>query len=90
MTSEKRELVRCGLLQVAELSPVYAVTVQVFQMGLSMRGIAGIERDDVLSELTYLADKGLLESKSKMVSPENRAWRITAKGRDFLATGGQL
>ena len=37
------------------------------------------------AELLYLADKSLLTTIVKPISPENEAWRITAPGRDFLA-----
>jgi predicted transcriptional regulator len=43
------------------------------------------QREQVRREMEYLAEKGLLASVEKEVSPENSAWRITAKGRDFLA-----
>ncbi len=36
-------------------------------------------------ELDYLVDKGLLAEVPQTISPEVRAWRITATGRDFLA-----
>jgi hypothetical protein len=36
-------------------------------------------------EVDYLAGKGLMEPVAKHLSPENRAWRITPAGRDFLA-----
>ena len=36
-------------------------------------------------ELDYLAGKALVEAALKLISPENRAWRITAAGRDFVA-----
>lgn len=37
------------------------------------------------AELQYLADKALIEEVNKLLSPENKHWRITASGRDFLA-----
>lgn len=36
-------------------------------------------------ELDYLTDKRLLAEVPKAISPEVRAWRITAEGRDYLA-----
>lgn len=36
-------------------------------------------------ELEYLADKGFVSEIAKPLSPENRAWKLTAAGRDFLA-----
>jgi hypothetical protein len=40
---------------------------------------------EVAQEIDYLADKGLVAEIRKVLSPENRAWRITAEGRDQLA-----
>jgi len=36
-------------------------------------------------ELQYLEDKAQVAQVLKGISPENRAWRITAAGRDYLA-----
>jgi len=36
-------------------------------------------------ELDYLREKGLVTELPKTLSPENRAWKLTANGRDFLA-----
>ena len=36
-------------------------------------------------ELDYLTEKKLIEPVAKEVSPENRAWKITAAGRDYRA-----
>lgn len=41
---------------------------------------------ETLAELTYLADKGFIIEVQKQLSPENRQYRITATGRDFLAS----
>lgn len=34
-------------------------------------------------ELDYLKDKGLVGEIDKRISPRNRAWKLTAEGRDF-------
>jgi hypothetical protein len=39
----------------------------------------------VAVELQYLADKGMVATVNKSISPENLCWRITAAGRDFIA-----
>jgi hypothetical protein len=51
-------------------------------------GRTGLAPAAVESEMDYLADKGLVSVPEKLISPENRAWRITAAGRDHLATRG--
>ena len=40
---------------------------------------------EVERELDYLVEKNLAAPVSKEVSPENRAWKITAAGRDHRA-----
>jgi hypothetical protein len=51
---------------------------------------AGYEPTDtqVADELDYLAGKGLVETKDKLISPENLRWKITANGRDYAAQQG--
>jgi hypothetical protein len=44
--------------------------------------------EQVLDEMQYLVDRGLVTLAPKTISPENTAWRITASGRDFLAEQG--
>jgi hypothetical protein len=41
--------------------------------------------EEVEAELLYLEDKGMVARSPKIISPELRAWRITAAGRDYLA-----
>ncbi len=43
------------------------------------------------AELEYLADtrRGLVEEVAKMLSTENRVWRITRAGRAFLDEGSR-
>ena len=44
-----------------------------------------ITREDISNELAYLEDKELAKPIAKLLSPELRAWKITAAGRDFFA-----
>lgn len=88
MNAAIRELLRQGLLQT--LAPVPAevglsaavLRVQVVKIGLEHT------EAEIVAELQYLADKALVASVAKTLSPENRRWRITAAGRDLLAELG--
>lgn len=42
--------------------------------------------EDLEAEIQYLFDKMYLAPIEKSVSPENSVWRVTATGRDWLAT----
>ena len=44
-----------------------------------------LTQPEVRAELEYLEDKGLAARIGKTISPENRAWRLTAAGRDHYA-----
>lgn len=44
-----------------------------------------IQRQMLEPELNYLCDKGLIAEVEKKLSPENRQWKMTADGRDYLA-----
>jgi hypothetical protein len=79
------ELFRVALLRVLALNntrwgvPVDAVIHHCVQFAFRPT------REQVVAELTYLVDKGLVAEVPRVISPENSCWRITAAGRDFLA-----
>lgn len=85
MTAADREQLRLSLLRFLGENPTrfgYPVAL-LLQMARNEGQRA--ERAVVQSELDYLADKALIVEVTKVISPENRAWRITAAGRDHLA-----
>lgn len=49
-------------------------------------GFAELQANILKAELRYLAEKGLIASQPKTLSPENEHWAITAAGRDFYST----
>jgi hypothetical protein len=81
-----RELLRRALLLVLDAngSPhglgKQALALLIHQFGARANG------DQVSAEMQYLEDKGLVTRVQKTISPENGLWRITAEGRDFLAS----
>lgn len=87
MIPELREQFRLALLSV--LDAAASVGLRESSLCLHMKA-AGFEPTlvELRTELTYLDDKKFVAELSKQISPELRRWRITATGRDFLATEG--
>ncbi len=85
MTTLQRELFRLALLRVLDANQT--------RFGLGAAALASLVCEfgftpgaaETEIELRYLHDKGLVTPLSKVLSPENRVWRITASGRDCLA-----
>lgn len=88
MTPEKRERVRMAVLLGAELAKPYGVGLAAMGVATRLHGFGKLDADVLLAEVDYLADKGFLEETAKAISPENKLWRISAAGRDFLAQEG--
>lgn len=87
MKPEQRELFRRAILEAADANGSrFGLTAGALRIHLTPFGFPAAAVEDIRTETLYLADKGLLAEVPKMVSPENRAWRITAEGRDYLAT----
>ncbi len=90
MTPEVREQVRIALLRyLAANKTRWGYNVALLRQLLVADGFGYLSPAEVEAELQYLADKGLVAEAPKLISPELRAWRITAAGRDWLATTGQ-
>jgi hypothetical protein len=88
MSPEQRELFRLALLRIAEANDTrYGLSAQAFAIHANPFGFTPALGDTV-RELEYLQQKGFLQISAKAISPENRQWKITATGRDELATRG--
>lgn len=85
LTPAEREQVRLCLLRYGQT----ALSVGLMLSYLRAEGFRRMERAVVEIEVQYLIDKGLMENQTKAVSPEMRAYRTTASGRDYLAEQGQ-
>jgi len=86
MNAQQRNILRVTLLLVARSAPL-GLTMEFAPVALRSRAIRA-ESQEIQDEVSYLVDKGLLVPVPKRVSPEIKAWRITADGRDFLAEEG--
>ena len=62
--------------------------VQALQHLIPAFGFNFPAMDELTAEVQYLVDKGFIAPATKVISPENKAWRITAAGRDELAQRG--
>jgi DNA-binding PadR family transcriptional regulator len=86
MPPQQREQVRLSILRYCQSS---AISPGLITSYLKAEGFTGIGGVDVYQEIQYLVDKGLLVAEPKVISPECGLYRITANGRDYLATQGQ-
>jgi len=86
--AEIRELVRARILDQLEAASGFGLGAGVILRGLRCAGFHHLEELHIRRELQYLVDKGLVADVAKRISPEVRRWRITAEGRDLLASGG--
>jgi len=92
MEAQQKELFRKAILQVMDSNRTrYGLGVVALGHHLPMFGFnqsmfpnVKAFRDAILDELQYLEDKHLVEEALKVVSRENRAWRISDTGIAFL------
>jgi hypothetical protein len=85
MNNETRELFRTALLRILDANNT--------QFGLGVTALGHLvgaygftaTADEIKVEIQYLQDKQFVATQDKPISPENRRWRITAEGRDFVA-----
>lgn len=88
MSPEKREVLRTAILRTLDTNQTrFGLTVPAVAVHLIPQGFK-VEPEEVERELDYLADKNMTEMIKRSLSPENRAWRINANGRDWLAEHG--
>ncbi len=87
MNPKQRENLRLLILSTINMARGYGVPMDGIRMGLPPQ-MRQLDDDDLRAEVQYLIDKGFVALEGKVISPENREWKITAEGRDFLATEG--
>ncbi len=86
MNAATREQIRLSLLRHldANAGQRFGLSESVLLMLLRNDGFR-LTADELRAELAYLEGKQLAAPQAKAVSPENRAWQITATGRDHYA-----
>jgi hypothetical protein len=89
MNPSQRELFRTALLSVLEANDTkFGLRAEALERHVNMFGFHHPGFEAIETELRYLKDKGFVLPLDKAISPENQTWRITAAGRDWLATNG--
>ena len=89
MNSERRELFRLALLRVLDANHTrFGLGLPALGHWAASFGFPNPLASELERELQYLEDKAHVAPVLKGISPENRAWRITAAGRDYLAAAG--
>jgi len=86
MNATQRELLRTEIMRIAGNAAPNAVTLRI--LAAYLRGLLTVTEPELLAEVQYLVGKGLLDPAPKLLSPENKAWLVTAMGRDWLAEQG--
>lgn len=86
MDATTRENLRHSLLRfTSENRSRFGLPLAYLHAAALAEGRRNLTLPEVEFELDYLSEKGLLTVPEKLISPEVRAWRITAAGRDHLA-----
>lgn len=89
MNPAERERFRiCLLQQLREAGGDSSLPLSTLVLGAKLAGFDNTTEEIVRGELVYLLDKGLATTPQKAISPENKRWRITAAGTDYLAEAG--
>ncbi|MCX6953104.1 MAG: hypothetical protein NTV51_13200 [Verrucomicrobia bacterium] len=88
MNSQTTEQFRICLLQALREVAGDELPAATLVRGAKLAGFKDADDRLVAAEMSYLVDKGMAAIADKTLSPENREWRITASGRDYLASRG--
>lgn len=92
MKPEEKELLRLAILQVMDSNRTrfglgeVALAHQIMAFGFNAGRCGGPEvfKTEIAEAIEYLTNKQLVEEALKVVSRENRAWRITRAGIAFV------
>jgi len=87
MTTEQTELFRKAVLEVLSANPSRrGLPASAIAHHMGIYGFPDCRMDDLLDALDYLErrDPPLVDQALKIISKENKAWRITEAGEAFL------
>lgn len=85
MSPELKEQFRMAILKVLDANNTrFGLTVPAVSHMLPMFGFSHPKAEEVADEMEYLSKKELITEVLKVVSRENRAWRITQEGSGFV------
>ncbi len=82
---KSREQVRICILRLCAQADRHGLSQDQVLQAVRSSGFRQVTAVEFAAQCDYLADQGLVAPAEKVLSPENRAWRITAKGSDWLA-----
>lgn len=86
LNSQQREQLRLSLLRfLNDLNGRFGLTTEFLLQLARAEGRPGLILQQVEVEMEYLVEKNQAQELPKLLSPENRNWKITASGRDFFA-----
>lgn len=85
MNSTDLEQLRISLLRFLDANAARSTAFSLLVQYAKSEGRPALTAEIVRAELNYLEGKGLVAKKTKLISPENPAYDITAAGRDAYA-----
>jgi hypothetical protein len=85
MDPQQTEQIRYSVLRYAAAAERFASSRLLLQF-LRSEGNSELTLGQLGKEIQYLIDKKLIAPVDKVISPENVCVRITADGRDWMAT----
>ena len=86
MNAETLKLFRINILLQLRAAGKLGLTSNELVVGAKSQGFASTDSNEVGEEIQYLEDKKHVEQVPAEISPEVTSYRITASGRDWLAT----
>ncbi len=86
MTPETQKLFRINILLQLRAAGRLGLTINELVLGAKAQGHSTSTADDVREEIEYVTDKKQVEKLPQEISPEVESFRVTANGRDWLAT----
>lgn len=85
MNEAQLELFRARILEVLSANHTpFGLTPEAIQVHLVRFGFGSATVEEVSRELDYLRDKQWAALVTRELNPKNKAWRITADGRDAI------
>lgn len=77
------ELIRQTLLLQLEAAYPVSLPIKTLQQGIQLAGII-VDKNDLIKELAYLLDKGFITLTQNELCPQQKRYKISTKGIDFL------
>ncbi|MEM8549253.1 MAG: hypothetical protein AAGF10_00535 [Verrucomicrobiota bacterium] len=79
----QQQLLRQAILLQLEASSPTSLPLSTIRQGVALAGLKSTEKT-VLKELSYLGDKGMIETLVPDLDAADKRYRLTASGQDYL------